>query len=101
MKNYTLELFFGLEMVCYCCFSLGRNLDFLDFLQKKFKTSTTETFGVAMAHLTEQAIKTLYALFFISLGPCSPMSTVLNSVTYVIEMVCGEEFFMKSKSKFS
>ena len=51
-----------------------------------------------MAHLTEQALKTLYALFFISLGPCSPMSTGLNSVTYVIEMVFGEEFFMKSMS---
>ena len=34
--NYTLELFITLEMVYYCCFSLGGNLDFLDFLQKKF-----------------------------------------------------------------
>ena len=35
-QNYTLELFIALEMVYYCCFSLGGNLDFLDFLQKKF-----------------------------------------------------------------
>ena len=35
-QNYTLELFIALEMVYYCCFSLGENLDFLDFLQKKF-----------------------------------------------------------------
>ena len=32
-QNYTLELFIALEMVYYCCFSLGGNLD---FLQKKF-----------------------------------------------------------------
>ena len=35
-QNYTLELFIALEMVYYCCFTLGGNLDFLDFLQKKF-----------------------------------------------------------------
>ena len=35
-QNYILELFIALEMVYYCCFSLGGNLDFLDFLQKKF-----------------------------------------------------------------
>ena len=35
-QNYTLELFIALEMVYYCCFSLGGNVDFLDFLQKKF-----------------------------------------------------------------
>ena len=35
-QNYTLELLNALEMVYYCCFSLGGNLDFLDFLQKKF-----------------------------------------------------------------
>ena len=40
-QNYTLELFIALEMVYYCCFSLGGNLDFLDFLQKSFTTSTT------------------------------------------------------------
>ena len=40
-QNYTLELFIALEMVYYCCFSLGGNLDFLDFLQKSFITSTT------------------------------------------------------------
>ena len=40
-QNYTLELFIALEMVYYCCFSLGGNLYFLDFLQKSFITSTT------------------------------------------------------------
>ena len=40
-QKYTLELFIALEMVYYCCFSLGGNLDFLDFLQKSFTTSTT------------------------------------------------------------
>ena len=34
--NYTLELFITLEMVYYCCFSLGGNLDFLDFTNKNF-----------------------------------------------------------------
>ena len=37
-QNYTLELFIALEMVYYCCFSIGGNLD---FLQKSFITSTT------------------------------------------------------------
>ena len=32
----TPELFIALEMVNYCCFSLGGNLENLDFLQKKF-----------------------------------------------------------------
>ena len=42
-QNYTLEHFIALEMVYYCSFSLGGNLDFLDFLQKKFfMTSTTD-----------------------------------------------------------
>ena len=35
MQNYTLELFIGLEVI-YFWFSLGGNLDFLDFFQKKF-----------------------------------------------------------------
>ena len=34
-QKYTLELFIALEMVYYCCLSLGGNLDFLNFLQKK------------------------------------------------------------------
>ena len=43
-QNYTLELLIALEMVYYCCFSLGgRNLDFPDFLQKSFITSTVGT----------------------------------------------------------
>ena len=38
----TLELFIALEMVVYYCFfSLGGNLDFLDFIKKTFITSTT------------------------------------------------------------
>ena len=32
-QNYTLELFIALEMVYYCCFSLGGNLE---NLEKKF-----------------------------------------------------------------
>ena len=28
-------------MACSCCLNLGGNLDFLDFLQKSFMTSTT------------------------------------------------------------
>ena len=41
-QNYTVELFISLEMVYNCCFSLEGNLDFLDFLQKSFKTSITD-----------------------------------------------------------
>ena len=40
-QNYTLELFIALEMVYYCCFSLGGNLENLDLLKKSFITSTT------------------------------------------------------------
>ena len=45
-QNYTLELLNALEMVYYCCFSLGGNLDFLDFLQKSFITSTTDFYHI-------------------------------------------------------
>ena len=35
-QNYTLELFIALKMAHFCCFGLRGNLDFPDFLQKKF-----------------------------------------------------------------
>ena len=35
-QNYSLKLFVAFKMAYYCCFSLGGNLDFPDFLQKKF-----------------------------------------------------------------
>ena len=34
-QKYTQKLLIAFKMVFYCCFSLGGNLDFLDF-QKKF-----------------------------------------------------------------
>ena len=40
-QNYTLELCIAFKMAYSCCFSLGGNLDFPDFLQKSFKTSAT------------------------------------------------------------
>ena len=48
-QNYTLELFIALEMVYFCCFSLGGNLDFLHFLQKRFIISTTGQFFLPSA----------------------------------------------------
>ena len=33
---YTLKLFIAFKMAYSCCFSLGGNLDFPKFLQKKF-----------------------------------------------------------------
>ena len=39
--NYIETLFICCKRVYSCCFSLGGNLDFLDFLQKSFITSTT------------------------------------------------------------
>ena len=38
---YTLKLFIAFKMAYSCCFSLGGNLDFPEFLQKRFITSTT------------------------------------------------------------
>ena len=35
-ENYTLELFIALKMAYCCCLGLRGNLDFPDFLQKKF-----------------------------------------------------------------
>ena len=35
-QNYTLELFISLKMAISCCFGLRGNLEFPDFLQKKF-----------------------------------------------------------------
>ena len=40
-KNYTTKLFIAFKMAYSVCFSFGGNLDFLDFLQKSFITSTT------------------------------------------------------------
>ena len=34
--NYTINLFIAVKMTYSCCFSIGGNLDFLYFLQKKF-----------------------------------------------------------------
>ena len=36
-QNYTLELFISLKMAICCCFGLRGNLEFPDFLQKKFE----------------------------------------------------------------
>ena len=35
-QNYTAKLLITFKMAYSCCFSLGGNLDFLDFLQKRF-----------------------------------------------------------------
>ena len=40
-QNYTLKLFVAFKMAYSCCFGLWGNLDFPDFLQKSFITSTT------------------------------------------------------------
>ena len=38
---FSLKLFIAFEMAYSCCFSFGGNLDFPEFLQKSFITSTT------------------------------------------------------------
>ena len=45
-QNYTLDMFISFKMAYSYCFSLGGNLDFIDFLQKSFITSTTVRFLV-------------------------------------------------------
>ena len=35
-QNFTLKPYVAFEMAYYCSFGLRGNLDFLDFLQKKF-----------------------------------------------------------------
>ena len=37
-QNYAQKLLFAFKMAYSCCFGLGRNLDFPDFLQKSFIT---------------------------------------------------------------
>ena len=39
---FTLKLFIAFEITYSCCFSFGGNLDFSEFLQKGFITSTTD-----------------------------------------------------------
>ena len=41
-QNYSLKLF---KMAYSCCFGLRGNLDFRDFLQKRFITSTPDLIG--------------------------------------------------------
>ena len=45
---YTLKLFIAFKMAYYCCFSLGGNPDFPEFLKKSFITSTT---GLLLLHV--------------------------------------------------
>ena len=52
-QNYTLQLFNALKMAYCCCFGLRGNLDFPDFLQKSFITSTTNLVGVLEIRLVE------------------------------------------------
>ena len=40
-QNYTAKLFITFKKAHTCFFSLGGNLDFLDFLKKSFITPTT------------------------------------------------------------
>ena len=40
-QNYAQKLFIAFEMAYSCCFGLRGNLNFPDFLQKSFLTSTT------------------------------------------------------------
>ena len=40
-QNFTIKVFIAFKMAYKCCFRLGENLDFPDFLQKSFITSTT------------------------------------------------------------
>ena len=40
-QNYTAKLLITFKMAYSCCFSLGGNVDFLDFLQKSFITLTS------------------------------------------------------------
>ena len=35
-QNYSLKMFITFKMANSCCFSLGGNLEFPDFLRKKF-----------------------------------------------------------------
>ena len=39
-KQYTLKLFIAFKMAYSCCFSFGGHLNFPEFLQKSFITST-------------------------------------------------------------
>ena len=41
---YTLKLFIAYKMAYTCCFSLGENLDFPQFLQKSLITSTANRY---------------------------------------------------------
>ena len=43
-QNYTPELLIALKMAYCCCLGFRGNLDFPDFLQKSFITSTTALF---------------------------------------------------------
>ena len=40
--NYAQKLFIAYKMACSCCLGSRGNLDFPDFLQKSFITSTTD-----------------------------------------------------------
>ena len=55
-QNYTLKLFVAFKMAYSCCFSLGGNLDFPEFLQKKFY-NINYCSCVAIMSLTSSGVK--------------------------------------------
>ena len=62
-KNYTLELLMAFKMAYSCFFSLEENLDFLDFLRKKFYNINYREISIFSRRKT---LKKLHFFFLIS-----------------------------------
>ena len=78
-QSYTLKLFIAFKIAYSCCLSSGGNLDFPDFLQKSFITSTTGLsfyLESVFAKLKDAKSKEKFSTFFAS----CPI-TVVNNVT--------------------
>ena len=64
-QSYTLKLFIAFKIAYSCCLSSGGNLDFPDFLQKSFITSTT---GLALVwNETRIGFISRYSFFHVSI----------------------------------
>ena len=52
-QNYTAKLLITFKMAYSCCFSLGGNLDFPDFLQKRFYNIGCWVEKLEMSHVLQ------------------------------------------------
>ena len=96
-QNYILKLFIAHKMSYSCCFSWGGNLDFPEFLQKSFITSTTGEICVLSAawkrYRTSARIQSLAVSIRSALESSSTGQTASDYDAHLLGG--GDDYFVK------